>query len=96
MTTTPGTSAPTVRRVRAEDAAAWARLFTGYRAFYRLPADDGAVATTWRWVLGELHGMTGRVAVALDDRSLVGPANLRTFARPSTGTIMQPTRTEGA
>ena len=87
MRSSQAATAPTVRRVRAEDAAAWARLFAAYRAFYRLPADDGAVATTWGWVLGELHGMAGLVAVGPDGRSLVGLANLRTFARPSTGTI---------
>ncbi len=78
-------SEPTVRRVTAADAAAWARLFRGYRAFYELPDDDRAVATTWGWVVGEQHGMTGLVAVAAD-RTLLGLANLRAFARPSTGT----------
>ncbi|WP_230684909.1 GNAT family N-acetyltransferase [Cellulomonas sp. JZ18] len=79
--------APTVRRVTADDAPQWARLYAGYRAFYRLPDDPEAVATTWRWVLGEQHGLTGLVATAADGTTLLGLANLRTFARPSTGTL---------
>ncbi|MCM0638857.1 GNAT family N-acetyltransferase [Cellulomonas wangsupingiae] len=76
---------PTVRRVTADDAVPWARLFAGYRSFYELPDDDRAVATTWGWLVGEQHGMTGLVAVAADG-TLLGLANVRTFARPSTAT----------
>ena len=79
-------AAPTVRRVTADDAVPWARLFAAYRSFYELPDDARAVATTWGWVVGEQHGMTGLVAVGADG-TLLGLANLRTFARPSTGTI---------
>ncbi|MBO0901900.1 GNAT family N-acetyltransferase [Cellulomonas sp. zg-ZUI222] len=85
--TTVGTvpSGPTVRRVAAGDHAAWTRLFRAYRAFYELPDDGHAIATTWGWVVGEQHGMTGLVAVGADG-ALLGLANLRAFARPSTGT----------
>ena len=77
-----------VRRVTRSDEHRWAELFAGYRDFYRLGADSTAVARTWEWVVGEQHGLTGLVAVSTDDTSeLLGLANLRMFARPSTGTI---------
>ncbi|ASR55773.1 GNAT family N-acetyltransferase [Cellulomonas sp. PSBB021] len=78
--------APTVRRVTADDAPQWARLYAAYREFYAMPAEPGVVATAWSWVLGEQHGMTGLVATA-PDGTLLGLANLRTFARPTTGTM---------
>ncbi|MDK8173494.1 GNAT family N-acetyltransferase [Curtobacterium citreum] len=78
--------APRVRPVRPSDEQAWAELYAGYRAFYRLPDDPDAVAATWRWVSGGEHGLLGLVAVDDDDRP-VGLANLRRFARPSTATI---------
>lgn len=75
----------TVRDVDQRDREAWTALYAGYRAFYRLPADAGAVATTWRWVAGREHGLRGLVAVG-DDDAPVALANLRVFARPATAT----------
>lgn len=75
-------SAPTVRDITEADADAWAVLYSGYRAFYELPADASVVATTWHWVLTHQHAMRGLVAVG-PDGTLIGLANLRTFARPS-------------
>lgn len=39
----------TVRMVEPGDESAWAELYAGYRAFYRLADDASAVATTWQW-----------------------------------------------
>jgi GNAT superfamily N-acetyltransferase len=75
-----------VRDVAADDAPRWAELFAAYREFYEMPADDTVVATTWDWILRREHTMRGIVAVAPDGR-MVGLANLRFFARPSTATI---------
>lgn len=84
---TTRTPAPTVRRVRADDAPQWQRLYAAYREFYAMPPQPDVVATAWAWVLGEQHGMTGLVATAPDGTTLLGLANLRTFARPTTGTM---------
>lgn len=73
------------RRVDVTDEAQWSRLYAGYRAFYKLDDDSFAVKTTWEWVSNAQHGFIGLVA-AVDD-ALVGFANLRRFARPSTATI---------
>lgn len=73
----------TVRSATPSDAAAWAELYRGYRSFYRLPDDDTAVATTWGWVVEGSHGLQGLVAADEAGR-VVGLANLRWFARPST------------
>ena len=75
-----------IRNVEQADATAWAGLYAGYREFYSLPADSTVVATTWRWVLGGEHGMQSLVAVH-EDGTIGALANLRTFARPSSGTI---------
>jgi GNAT superfamily N-acetyltransferase len=75
-----------VRAVRPEDAEAWTRLYSGYRAFYGLREDAESVATTWQWVRDGQHGFIGLVAVDENDRP-VGLANLRWFARPSTATL---------
>lgn len=75
---------PIVRDITEADAAAWAVLYSGYRAFYKMPADDAVVATAWQWVLHREHGMRGLVAVAANG-DLIALANLRTFARPSAG-----------
>ena len=74
-----------VRTVTVDDAEAWAALYSGYRAFYRLPADEAAVARTWQWVVNGEHGMVGLVATV--DDVPVGLANLRRFARPSTASV---------
>lgn len=77
---------PTVRAVTSNDGGRWRSLYSAYRAFYRLPEDAGAVDTTWRWVLGGEHALFGLVAVDSADVP-IALANLRWFARPSTGTI---------
>lgn len=71
-----------IRTVTPADQAAWSALYRGYRAFYALADDDTAVGTTWSWVSQGEHGLTGLVAVD-DSGRLVGLANLRRFARPS-------------
>lgn len=76
----------TVRMVEPGDESVWADLYAGYRAFYRLPDDAEAVATTWRWVRDGEHGLVGLVAVDDDDVPLA-LANLRWFARPSSATM---------
>ena len=75
-----------IRNVEPADAEAWADLYAGYREFYRLSEDATVVATTWRWTLDGEHGMRGLVAVH-NDGTIGALANLRTFARPSSGTI---------
>jgi GNAT superfamily N-acetyltransferase len=75
-----------VRPTRDSDAAAWAILYAGYRAFYHLPEDAAAVQTTWRWVIAREHGLLGLVGVD-ETGELLALANLRWFARPSTGAM---------
>ena len=76
----------TVRMVEPGDESSWVELYSGYRAFYRLPDDPGAVATTWRWVRDGEHGLVGLVGVN-DTNRAVALANLRWFARPSSATM---------
>ncbi|GAB2971638.1 GNAT family N-acetyltransferase [Frigoribacterium salinisoli] len=74
-----------VRRVTESDENEWSRLYTGYRSFYQLDDDARAVRTTWEWVSHAQHGLIGLVATV--DDALVGLANLRRFARPSTAAM---------
>jgi len=76
----------TIRLAESRDAEAWADLYAGYRAFYRLPEDRQVVATTWQWLQDGEHGLVGLVAVDEQDRP-VALANLRWFARPSSATM---------
>lgn len=75
-----------VRTVAAHDEAEWSALYAGYRAFYELPEDRDVVGRTWEWVSTGAHGIVGLVATD-GDGVLIGLANLRRFARPSTATI---------
>ncbi|MBO3662168.1 GNAT family N-acetyltransferase [Microbacterium stercoris] len=76
----------TIRPVDERDEKRWSDLYAGYRAFYRLPDDPAAVATTWQWVRDGEHSLVGIVAVDEQDHPIAF-ANLRWFARPSTATI---------
>lgn len=74
-----------VRPVSPSDVDAWSALYRGYRAFYELPEDAASVTRTWEWMIDGRHGLVG--LVALDEGAVVGLANLRWFARPSTASI---------
>jgi GNAT superfamily N-acetyltransferase len=74
-----------VRNVTAGDEKIWSTLYSGYRSFYKLPEDAGAVARTWQWVMNGEHGMVGLVATT--DDVPMALANLRWFAEPLTSTM---------
>lgn len=76
----------TIRPVRLEDADDWSALYRDYRAFYKLADQPDLVARTRRWVFAGEHSLFGLVAVD-DSGRLIGLANLRWFARPSTASI---------
>lgn len=77
-----------IRPVRASDEAQWLALYAGYRAFYKLPADPSKVSLVFSWLLANTHGMTGIVAFSSSSPdALLGLANFRPFARPSTATV---------
>lgn len=73
----------TVRPAQVGDGGRWGELFAAYREFYRLSADDAVVQRVWGWVLDPQHETTALVATL--DARVVGIANYRRFARPSTG-----------
>lgn len=75
-----------VRTPRDDDFDAWAALYRGYRAFYRLAPDEAVVERVWSWVHDPDHELQAFVAVG-DGETVVGLANYRRFARPSTGSV---------
>lgn len=74
-----------VRPVTADDEPAWRRWFTEYREFYRLVPDDAVVERVWSWITDPAHETNALVAEI--DGAVVGIADYRRFARPSTGTV---------
>ncbi|NMO01745.1 GNAT family N-acetyltransferase [Gordonia sp. TBRC 11910] len=74
-----------VRPVSPADESDWKRLFTAYREFYKLTPDDAVVERVWSWIVdadqetNALLAETGGV--------VVGIADYREFARPSTGSV---------
>jgi len=74
-----------VRPARTADADQWADLYRAYRAFYLLESDEQVVNRVWAWVADPLHEVNSMVAV--NGVELVGLANHRRFARPSSGTV---------
>lgn len=79
------TTAITVHPATSSDEAGWKRLFTAYREFYRLAPDVDVVNRVWSWINDDAHETNALVAVA--DGKIVGIADYREFARPSTGSV---------
>lgn len=74
-----------VRPVASGDRTEWRRLFTAYRDFYGLTADEAVVDRVWAWLHDDGCVVQGLVAEL--DGALVGLAHHRAFHRPSTGSI---------
>lgn len=74
-----------IRPVAATDQDQWSEMYRQYRAFYRMEPDDAVVQRVWGWVTDPEHEVNSLVAVV--GPTLVGLANSRQFARPSSGTI---------
>ena len=72
-----------VRPVLTSDYEQWSDLYRGYREFYRLTPDDDIVNRVWVWVIDPSHEVNGLVATSGPE--VVGLANHRRFARPSSG-----------
>jgi len=76
----------TVRPVVEGDRADWNSLYHAYRDFYKLAYDEDVVSRVWGWVSTGANGIHGLVAVDAAGK-LTGLADLRVFARPSSGSI---------
>ncbi|MBF9336462.1 GNAT family N-acetyltransferase [Microbacterium lacticum] len=75
-----------VRPVASEDEVAWKRLYHGYRDFYKLSRDEEIVNRVWEWVTNGQYSIQG-LLVADGDGNAIGLANIRAFARPSSGSM---------
>ncbi|AZZ49000.1 N-acetyltransferase [Rathayibacter rathayi] len=75
-----------IRPVAEGDEATWKRLYHSYRDFYELAPDEVIVNRVWSWVLSGGHSIYGIIAIDAEGNA-VGLANLRVFARPSSGSI---------
>lgn len=69
----------------AGDRDAWKELYQGYADFYRVPMDDGMLATVWGWLQDASHEVNGFIARADGEGeggALLGLTHYRRFARP--------------
>lgn len=74
-----------IRGPEAGDFEAWARLYAGYAAFYRVEQTEEMRARVWSWIGDPGHEVQGLVAEV--DGVLVGLAHLRPFARPLSASV---------
>ena len=73
-----------IRKPHAEDFAAWAKLYAGYAAFYRVTQTDEMRARVWSWLQDPGYPVQGLVAD--EGGQLIGLAHFRPFSRPLSAT----------
>lgn len=69
-----------VRVVAAADFEAWAQLYAGYAAFYKVSQTPQMRETVWGWLHDPAHQTEGLVAER--GGQLLGITHFRAFARP--------------
>ena len=74
-----------IRRLVEADRAAWDRLYADYAGFYGVTQTPEMRDRVWGWITDPAHEV--EAFVAEDDRSLVGLAHFRAFARPLSATL---------
>lgn len=77
----PENSAVTIRPVTQQDYAEWARLYTGYAAFYKVDQDDVMRERVFDWLMDAGHECKGFVAHDAQD-NMIGLTHYRPFASP--------------
>jgi ribosomal protein S18 acetylase RimI-like enzyme len=69
-----------IRSVVAADKSAWARLYAGYAAFYKVDQTEQMRETVWGWLMDPTHTTEGLIAE--HGGAVIGLAHFRAFARP--------------
>ena len=69
-----------IRPVAVADKPAWARLYAGYAAFYKVDQTEAMRETVWGWLMDP--GQTTEGLVAEQDGAVIGLAHFRAIARP--------------
>lgn len=69
-----------IRPVAVADKPAWARLYAGYAAFYKVDQTEAMRETVWGWLMDPAHTTEGLVAE--QDGAVIGLAHFRAFSRP--------------
>lgn len=70
-----------IRPVAPSDETAWATLYAGYAAFYKVPQDDEMRQRVFGWLMDPDHACNGLVAQQ-DDGTLIGLTHYRPFSSP--------------
>ena len=69
-----------IRKLELKDKENWAKLYSGYADFYKVPMNTGILDTLWGWILDESHDVNG-LCFELENK-IVGIAHYRTMPRP--------------
>ena len=69
-----------IRKLELKDKENWAKLYSGYADFYKVPMNTGILDTLWEWILDESHDVNG-LCFELENK-IVGIAHYRTMPRP--------------
>jgi ribosomal protein S18 acetylase RimI-like enzyme len=72
-----------IRKLDKKDKENWAKLYSGYAEFYKVPMNTGILDTLWGWIHDETHDVKG-ICFVLDSK-IVGIAHYRTMPRPIKG-----------
>ena len=69
-----------IRKLEKKDKENWAKLYSGYAAFYKLPMNLAILDTLWKWINDESHIVNGICFES--EGKIVGIAHYRTMPRP--------------
>ena len=69
-----------IRELQESDYSEWARLYTGYKAFYEVPVHEHDLRTAFEWILDEHHPQYGFVVE--EEGSLIALAHYQLHPNP--------------
>ncbi|MDC1223892.1 GNAT family N-acetyltransferase [Pelagibacteraceae bacterium] len=72
-----------IRKLKKKDKENWAKLYSAYADFYKVPMNTGILDTLWEWIHDESH-IVNAICFELEHK-IVGIAHYRTMPRPIKG-----------
>ena len=72
-----------IRKLELKDKESWAKLYSGYADFYKVPMNTGILDTLWSWIHDDNH-IVDAIGFELEGK-IVGIAHYRTMPRPIKG-----------
>jgi ribosomal protein S18 acetylase RimI-like enzyme len=72
-----------IRKLEQKDKENWAKLYSGYAEFYKVPMNTVILDTLWAWIHDNNH-IVDAIGFELEGK-IVGIAHFRTMPRPIKG-----------